>query len=210
MATRKRKSSKANSEAAAEETVVMATVADLEITAEDKKAKKAEEKARRKELKSKNRGAMAPLALVLSLVTLFAIFFSLFYRPVSTQLVTPEASSALRVLLSISANEFITEGSDSGNLTICRGTKSFPNISKAVVFITDTSNKPIAEIAAGDATSKKSSTCFFELSTEDYKKFTGSKLKVFVRFTFGDSNIFNVDVGNTIPYNKINLRLSLS
>lgn len=210
MAAKKRKSSKSTAEVVSEENAVVENEAASKESKEEKKSRKAEEKTRRKELKLKNKGAMAPLALVLSLVVIFAVFFSLFYRPVATQLVSPKASNALRVSLSISANEFITEGSDSGNSNICKGTKSFPNISKAIVYITDLNNKPIAEIVAGSATSKKSSTCYFELSTEKYKPFSGSKLKVFVRFSFGDSNIFNVDVGNSIPYNKINLRLSLS
>jgi len=155
-------------------------------------------------------GAMAPFAVVISVVVLAAVLFSLFYRPMSSVLVAPDVSKDLRIRLSITTQEFATEGSSAGSLNVCEGTKTFPGISQAKVIVNDSKDQPVVVIPVKKATSKLNTTCYYELVTNDYKKFTGSKLKVSVQFPFGTSNIFTVDVGEQPPYGRIDVKLTLS
>ena len=159
--------------------------------------------------KTHERGSFAPFALTLSLMMIGALVFSIFYRPVSSSLIPPRTNEALRIFLNITTSEFATEGSASGSLEICKGTKEFPAIDKATVFVKDSNEKQIGAIAVKEATSKANSTCLYELTLQPVPNFPGTKLNVFVRFPFGDSNTFLVDVGSKPPYKKINIRLTL-
>ena len=163
-----------------------------------------------KQKDQRNAGAMAPFAVVISFALLVAIVFSMFYRPGSSVLVTPDITTDLRVRLSITTQEFAAEGSSAGSLKVCESTKSFPGISQAKVIVNDSKDQPVAIIPVKQATSKAGTTCYFDLATKEYRKFTGSKLKVSVQFPFGTSNIFTVDVGNEPPYGRIDVNLTLS
>ena len=164
----------------------------LELEPEDKQISYKQNKKRPKTAKVAERGTFAPFALTLGLMMIGALVFSIFYRPVSSSLIAPKTNESLRIFLSITTSEFATEGSASGSLEICRGTKEFPGIDKAT-----------------EAASKNMSTCLYELILEPVPDFPGTKLNVFVRFPFGDSNTFLVDVGSEAPYKKINIRLTL-
>jgi hypothetical protein len=140
---------------------------------------------------------------------LTALVFSFFYRPVSSSFVAPKTNESLRIYLSITTSDFATEGSASGSLDICKGTRSFPNIDDAAVIVNDINNKQIGLVQVDEASSKSNSTCLYELRLQPVPVFSGTKLNVSVRFPFGDSNTFLVDVGSEPPYKKINIRLTL-
>lgn len=178
-----------------------------EASSERKKAGKARKS--REAGVAGQKGAFSPFALVISIVAIGAVVFSIFYRPISSSLVAPKINESLRINLSITSNEFNTEGSASGSLNICSGTADFPNINKATVFISDTNGKSLGSIEVGEASSKNASTCKYNLELKEVSDFPGTKLNVFVRFSFGDSNTFLVDVGSEPPYKKVNVRLTL-
>ncbi len=174
-----------------------------------------EPKKVRKTRKSKGKGAagqkgaFSPLALVIGIAAFGALVFSIFYRPISSSIVQAKLSESLRINLSITSSEFNTEGSAFGSLDICSGTANFPNINKANVFVNDINGKSLGSIEVGEASAKSASTCKYNLELKDVSDFPGTKLNVFVRFSFGDSNNFLVDVGGEPPYKKLNIRLTL-
>lgn len=159
---------------------------------------------------SSAKSSLAPVSLILAVVMFAALFFSIFYRPVATEIVAPKVTDGLRIFLSITTDEFATEGSQSGSLDVCNGTKKFPNISGATVHVSDTNNKEIGKIPVLEAASKSENTCLYELQLNPVPEFLGTKLNLFVRFSFGDSSTFLVDVGSEPPFKKINIRLTLS
>jgi hypothetical protein len=171
-----------------------------EASSERKKAGKARKS--REAGVAGQKGAFSPFALVISIVAIGAVVFSIFYRPISSSLVAPKINESLRINLSITSNA-------SGSLNICSGTADFPNINKATVFISDTNGKSLGSIEVGEASSKNASTCKYNLELKEVSDFPGTKLNVFVRFSFGDSNTFLVDVGSEPPYKKVNVRLTL-
>ena len=166
-------------------------------------------KTRTKPVQTSERGSFAPFALTLALMMLTALVFSFFYRPVSSSIVAPKTNESLRIYLSITTSDFATEGSASGSLDICKGTRSFPNIDDAAVIVNDINNRQIGLVQVDEASSKSNSTCLYELRLKPVPVFSGTKLNVSVRFPFGDSNTFLVDVGSEPPYKKINIRLTL-
>lgn len=169
-----------------------------------------EKKRKKKQNSQRDPGGMAPIALIVSFAFILAIVFSLFFRPGSSLLVIPDITSDLKIRLSITTQEFATEGTSSGSLNICAGTKSFPGISQAKIVVNDYKDQTVAVIPIKKASSKDERTCYFDLATKDYKKFTGSKLKVSVQFPFGNSNVFTVDVGDKPPFGRIDVNLNLS
>lgn len=170
---------------------------------------KKEPKTRTKAVKASDRGSFAPFALTLALMMITALVFSVFYRPVSSSIIAPKTNESLRIYLSITTADFATEGSASGSLDICKGTRNFPNIDDAAVIVNDINNKQIGLIEVDQASSKSNSTCLYELQLQPVPIFSGTKLNVFVSFPFGNSNTFLVDVGSEPPYKKINIRLTL-
>jgi hypothetical protein len=167
---------------------------------------KKEPKTSTKAVKASDRGSFAPFALTLALMMIAALVF---YRPVSSSIVAPKTNESLRIYLSITTADFATEGSASGSLDICKGTRNFPDIDDATVIVNDIDNKQIGSIKVEQASSKSNSTCLYELQLQPVPIFSGTKLNVFVSFPFGNSNTFLVDVGSEPPYKKINIRLTL-
>lgn len=79
----------------------------------------------------------------------------------------------MRIYLSITTADFATEGSASGSLDICKGTRDFPNIDDAAVIVNDINNKQIGLIKVEQASSKSNSTCLYELQLQPVPIFRG-------------------------------------
>lgn len=174
---------------------------------------KKEGRSRKKESQVRNKpaekGALAPFALLISFLMIAGLALLFFMRPTSSSLVEPQNKESLRIYLNITSAGFATEGSASGSLDVCRGTRDFPQIDKAVVYVSDSNNNPLASIPISEASSKEDSTCKYELEVMKLPTFPGSKLNIYVQFGFGASNTFLVDVGSRPPYKKVNIRLTL-
>ncbi len=179
-----------------------------ETTVEDGNGSQAKTVETRKS-KPKVPGSFAPFAFLVSCLICITLIYSFFYRPVSSQVIEADLSSSLRVNLDITSLEFATEGSASGKLDICKGTNNFPGISSAQVKILNLQEKEIASLPTNDAYSKVGSTCKYKMELSEVPPFSGSKLRVFVRFPFGDSSTFTVEVGDKAPYRAVNIRLTL-
>ena len=208
MATARKKKATAKKASSSVETVDEIVVEETEVISEELVVEKKSRKER-KASGEKIPGAMAPFAIVLSLAMIVGVLFSFFYQAGSTTLVTPEVSTDLKVRISLTSIEFASEGASAGDLGICQGTPNLPNLGQARVIITDLQNQKVAELPLKSASSRVGTTCSYAVVATDYKKFSGSTLKVLVRFTFGDSNIFTVDVGDKPPYNFIDINLTL-
>jgi hypothetical protein len=180
---------------------------NVEVTSDPKIGEK--EKKRAKFFGGSEKGSLSPFAFLITLLMLGGLSFLVTYKPTSSSLIEPKTNNALRILLSITNSDFATEGSASGSLDICRGTKDFPNIDKAVVYINDTNNRPLASIPVSEANSKDGSICKYELEAKSLPDFPGTKLNIYVQFNFGTSNTFLVDVGSEPPFKKVNIRLTL-
>ena len=179
---------------------------------EEEKSRKKGRSSKKKALvrnKPAEKGSLAPFALLISFLMIAGLALLFFMRPTSSSLVEPQKKESLRIYLNITSAGFATEGSASGSLDVCRGTRDFPQIGKAVVYVSDVNNKPITSIPISEASSKKDSTCKYQLEVEKLPTFTGSKLNIYVQFGFGASNTFLVDVGSKPPYKKVNIRLTL-
>jgi hypothetical protein len=177
---------------------------------EEVRVKKSWFRSKSKDSENPNKSSLAPASLILAFAMLAALVFSFFYRPVATDIVSPKVNNGLRIFLSITTDEFATEGSQSGSLEVCKGTKKFPNIGEATVHISDTNKKEIGKISVVEAASKTENTCLYEIQLDPVPNFSGTKLNLFVRFSFGDSSTFLVDVGSEPPFKKVNIRLTLS
>ncbi len=206
MARKKNRLSENVNESSVEEVLVEV----FEDTFEQDTEKKPRFLSKLRTTESSSKASLAPASLILAVVMLAAIVFSFFYRPVATDIVAPKVTEGLRIFLSITTDEFATEGSQSGSLDLCKGTKKFPNIGAATVHISDSNNKEIGKIPVVAAASKSENTCLYELQLNPVPEFIGTKLNLFVRFSFGDSSTFLVDVGSEPPFKKVNIRLTLS
>jgi hypothetical protein len=189
----------------------MASVSEMDPPEEESPGKKGRSTKKQSQVRTNSvaKGALAPFALLISFLMFVGLALLFFMRPTSSSLVEPQKKESLRIYLNITSSEFATEGSAAGSLDVCRGTRDFPQIDKAVIYVSDSNNKPLASIPITDASSKEDSTCKYELELKKLPTFPGAKLNIYVQFGFGASNTFLVDVGSRPPYKKVNIRLTL-
>ena len=157
----------------------------------------------------KSNSSAAPFALLISFLLVIALGYSFLYRPASSLLIPSSVKDSIRINLDLTSSEFATEGEAAGSLDICKGSKSFPDLNKAVVKVLSLKDEPLGAVEVKEASSKVESTCKYKLDFIDVPKLEGTKLKFYVSFPFGDSGTFTLDVGKEPPYSEVNIRLTL-
>jgi hypothetical protein len=90
----------------------------------------------------------------------------------------------------------------------CNNPSPYKGISNSLLFISDGKSQPLGSVKLGDAVKYNYISCKFKAFLPLDDSFGGGKVSVFVKFPFGESEKFTVEVGNQRPY-KIDLKLNL-
>lgn len=90
----------------------------------------------------------------------------------------------------------------------CNNPTPYKGISNSLLFISDGKSQPLGSVKLGDAVKYNYISCKFKAFLPLNDSFSGGKVSVFVKFPFGESEKFTVEVGNQRPY-KIDLKLNL-
>jgi hypothetical protein len=90
----------------------------------------------------------------------------------------------------------------------CNNPTPYKGISNSLLFISNEKSQPLGSVKLGDAVKYNYISCKFKAFLPLDESFSGGKVSVFVKFPFGESEKFTVEVGNQRPY-KIDLKLNL-
>jgi hypothetical protein len=90
----------------------------------------------------------------------------------------------------------------------CNNPSPYKGISNSLLFVSDAQSQSLGSVKLGDAVKYNYIGCKFKAFLPLDESFSGGKVSVYVKFPFGESNKFTVDVGNQRPY-KIDLKLNL-
>jgi hypothetical protein len=90
----------------------------------------------------------------------------------------------------------------------CNNPSPYTGISNSLLFVSDAQSQSLGSVKLGDAVKYNYIGCKFKAFLPLDESFSGGKVSVYVKFPFGESNKFTVDVGNQRPY-KIDLKLNL-
>jgi hypothetical protein len=90
----------------------------------------------------------------------------------------------------------------------CNNPSPYKGISNSLLFVSDAKSESLGSVKLGDAVKYNYIGCKFKAFLPLDDSFGGGKVSVYVKFPFGESDKFTVDVGNQRPY-KIDLKLNL-
>ncbi len=90
----------------------------------------------------------------------------------------------------------------------CNNPSPYKGISNSLLFVSDAKSESLGSVKLGDAVKYNYIGCKFKAFLPLNDSFSGGKVSVYVKFPFGESDKFTVDVGNQRPY-KIDLKLNL-
>ena len=90
----------------------------------------------------------------------------------------------------------------------CNNPSPYKSISNSLLFISDANSQNLGSVKLGDAVKYNYISCKFKAFLPLEDSFSGGKVSVYVKFAFGESEKFTVDVGSQRPY-KIDLKLNL-
>lgn len=90
----------------------------------------------------------------------------------------------------------------------CNNPSPYKGISNSLLFVSDAKSESLGSVKLGDAVKYNYIGCKFKAFLPLDDSFRGGKVSVYVKFPFGESDKFTVDVGNQRPY-KIDLKLNL-
>ena len=114
----------------------------------------------------------------------------------------------ITINVDLSSSVFREAYTTSSTPQYCNNPGLYKGISDSLIFISDGNSQPLGSVKLGDAVKYNYISCKFKAFLPLDDTFAGGKVSVFVKFPFGESEKFTVEVGNQRPY-KIDLKLNL-
>jgi hypothetical protein len=140
------------------------------------------------------------LAILLGLTSSLILIFSTTSEP---HTFTPQDSGKVRIELTLTAKQFLNYSE--GNA--CDGSGELSGLRKAQVRVTGDGWRNQVSLGAGDLNTK--GECLYTPSFQPPESFNGGKVTASVIFSFGESEDFSVDLGETQPYKNLLLSINL-
>jgi hypothetical protein len=157
---------------------------------------------------AENKGSFAPLAFVLAIVLVVTTIFSFLLPTKTTKNINVVGPLGITLTVDLSSSAFRDSYRSGATADYCNNPKEYPGISGSTAFFVDSTGKNLGSIKLGDATSYSYVSCKFRTFLPLEDNFNGGTVSVYVKFPFGESETFKVDVGSELPY-KIALNLNL-
>lgn len=168
-----------------------------------------EKREARKALKVGNEAKSLTSGAFIVLVIMIAVsIISLGLTTKSSKNIEVLGPQGITINVDLSSSVFREAYTTSSTPQYCNNPSQFRGISNSLLFISDAQSQPLGSVKLGGAIQYNYIGCKFKAFLPLDETFTGGKVSVFVKFPFGESDKFTVDIGNQRPY-KIDLKLNL-
>ena len=168
-----------------------------------KKEKRPKVSSNNSETKSLTSGAFIILIVMIAVSIL-----SLSLTTKSSKNIEVLGPQGITINVDLSSPVFREAYTTSSTPQYCNNPSPYKGISNSLLFISDANSQSLGSIKLGDAVKYNYISCKFKAFLPLEDSFSGGKVSVYVKFPFGESEKFTVDVGNQRPY-KIDLKLNL-
>jgi hypothetical protein len=190
-----------------------ANLESLELIEPSRKQKK-EDKKREKEIKNQSPAGIAETKS-LAIGSLIVLFVLLAVSIISVSVYTKSGKNievlgpqGITINVRLSSPIFEDAYTNTSTPDYCNSPKQYQGISGSSLFLTDARSKSLGSVKLGDAVGYNYLGCKFKTFLPLDDSYAGGKVSIFLRFPFGESETFTVDVGDQRPF-KIDLKLNL-
>ena len=190
-----------------------ANLGNIEVIEPSRKQKK-EVKKREKEIKAQHQTgndetkSLAVGSLLVLIVLLVASIISVSVYTKSVKNIEVLGPQGITINVDLSSPVFEDAYTNTATPDYCNSPKPYKGISNSFLFLTDANSKNLGSVKLGDAVGYNFLGCKFKTFLPLDDSFVGGNVSIFVRFPFGESETFTLDVGNQRPF-KIDLKLNL-
>jgi|688.fasta_scaffold260269_1 hypothetical protein len=168
-----------------------------------KKEKRPKVSSNNSEAKSLTSGAFIILIVMIAVSVL-----SLSLTTKSSKNIEVLGPQGITINVDLSSPVFREAYTTSSTPQYCNNPSPYKSISNSLLFISDANSQNLGSVKLGDAVKYNYISCKFKAFLPLEDSFSGGKVSVYVKFAFGESEKFTVDVGSQRPY-KIDLKLNL-
>ena len=168
-----------------------------------KKEKRPKVSSNNSEAKSLTSGAFIILIVMIAVSVL-----SLSLTTKSSKNIEVLVPQGITINVDLSSPVFREAYTTSSTPQYCNNPSPYKSISNSLLFISDANSQNLGSVKLGDAVKYNYISCKFKAFLPLEDSFSGGKVSVYVKFAFGESEKFTVDVGSQKPY-KIDLKLNL-
>ena len=155
-----------------------------------------------------NSSSLASGAFIVLIVLIVVTAFSLTLTTKSSQDIEVVGPTGITVNVDLTSSVFREAYNNSSTPEYCNSPKQYKGISSSSLFLSDGNSKSLGTVKLGDAIGFNYTSCKFRAFLPLNDSFAGGKVSVYVKFPFGESETFLLDIGNQKPF-KIDLRLNL-
>jgi hypothetical protein len=152
---------------------------------------------------AREKGVFAPLALLTLILAPIVIAASIFVSNSEIGNYTPPVSGDLKTTIVLSAPQFLEFGT--GN--VCDGKAPLAGLSRATLQInTDLWSRTTP---LGEGTLNSQGQCLYKATVTPDSAFLGGEIEASITFSFGKTEKYIIDVGDSLPFSSIDLNISL-
>lgn len=105
-----------------------------------------------------------------------------------------DASTDITINLKLTSEEFLVISKSN----VCDGIGSFPGIKTSKAIITSPTFED--QVAIGSGQLNNEGSCEYTITVPTPEKFKGGSVDFLFKFPFGESRVFTIDVGDSVPY----------
>ena len=166
------------------------------------------EKSRKVSGNSSEAKSLTSGAFIILIVMIAVSVLSLTLTTKSSKNIEVIGPQGITINVDLSSPVFREAYTTSSTPQYCNNPSPYKGISDSLIFISDGKSQSLGSIKLGDAVKYNYISCKFKAFLPLEDSFGGGKVSVYVKFPFGESEKFTVDVGSQRPY-KIDLKLNL-
>lgn len=144
-----------------------------------------------------------PLAVLTIVFGTLVIASSLLFGFSEQKKYNPEVNSELRVVVSLTAPQFLKFTQSN----VCLGSGELAGLSNAQVIIRG--SNWLRKISLGQGTLNSEGGCIYSSRFSPPSDFYGGEVRANIAFSFGETDDFFINVGDSAPFKAIDLKINL-
>ena len=152
---------------------------------------------------AREKGVFAPLALLTLILAPIVIAASIFFNNSEISNYTPPVSGDLKTAIVLSAPQFLEFST--GN--VCDGKAPIVGLSRAILQIG--TDQWIRKTPLGEGVLNSQGQCLYQATVTPDSTFLGGEIEASITFSFGKTETYIIDVGDSLPFKSIDLDISL-
>ena len=152
--------------------------------------------------------SLAPGAFIILIILVFVSAISVLQYTKASNDIEIIGPAGLTITVEISSPIFKDAYTTSASPDYCNDPKEFPEISTATLYASDAQGASLGSVKLGNAIGYNALNCQFRAFLPLNNELKSGQISIYVKFRFGESESFAIDVGKQPPY-KIDLKLNL-